>query len=76
MYKLFIIVFVLFNIEVLIIFEINFRLYELLEDESYLETAYKQIQEKADELEDELKENFLNFPIPKAIIDKYKVART
>ena len=36
-------------------FEINFRLYELLEDESYLETAYNQIQEKADVMDGELK---------------------
>ena len=55
----------------IIIFEINFRLYELLEDESYLETAYKQIQEKADDMEDELKEIFLNCPIPKVIVEQY-----
>ena len=54
-----------------VLFEINFRLYELLEDESYLETAYKQIQEKADDMEDELKEIFLNCPIPKVIVEQY-----
>ena len=43
----------------IILFEVNFRLYELLEDESYLETAYNQIQQKADDMEDELKEKFL-----------------
>ena len=60
----------------IILFEVNFRLYELLEDESYLETAYKQIQEKADNMEDQLKENFLSYPIPKAIIEKYNKVRT
>ena len=53
-------------------FEINFRLYELLEDKSYLETAYNQIQEKADVMDDELKEKFLSYPIPEKIIDKHK----
>ncbi|MCS5550157.1 MAG: tetratricopeptide repeat protein, partial [Gammaproteobacteria bacterium] len=37
-------------------FENNFRLYELLEDNSFLEAAYNQIQEKADVMDDELKE--------------------
>ena len=52
-------------------FELNFRLYELLEDNIYLKTAYKQIQEKADSINDELKEKFLNYPIPKQIIEEY-----
>ena len=50
---------------------INLRLYELLEEKSYLETAYNQIQEKADAMEDELKEKFLTYPIPKQIIEEY-----
>ena len=53
-------------------FEINFRLYELLEDNSYLETAYNQIQEKADVMDDELKEKFLSYPIPKQIIQEWE----
>ena len=39
-------------------FNLNYYLYELLEDKSYLETAYNQIQEKADAMDDELKEKF------------------
>ena len=54
----------------------NFNLYELLDNKLYLEKAYDQIQEKADEMEDKLKEKFLNYPIPKAIIDKYNSVRT
>ena len=50
---------------------INFSLYELLEDKSYLETAYNQIQEKVDAMDDELKEKFINYPIPKQIIEEY-----
>ena len=53
-------------------YELNFRLYELLEDKVYLETTYSQIQEKADSMDDELKEKFINYPIPKQIIEEYK----
>ena len=52
-------------------FELNLRLYEVLEDTSYLETAYKQIQEKASVMEDKVKVKFLSYPIPKAIVEEY-----
>ena len=54
----------------------HFRLYELLGDSAYLKKAYDKVQEEADDMEDELKENFLSYPIPKAIIDKYNSVRT
>ena len=41
-------------------FELNLRLYELLEDTSYLETAYNQVQEKASAMEEELGKKFLS----------------
>ena len=50
----------------------NYHLYELLEDKSYLEIAYNQIQEKVDAMDDELKEKFLNHPIPKAIVEEWE----
>jgi predicted component of type VI protein secretion system len=50
----------------------NLRLYELLEDRTYLETAYNQIQDKADAMADDLKENFLNYPIPKQIVEDWE----
>ena len=52
-------------------FELNYRLYELLEEKSYLENAYKQIQEKADVMQKKLNEKFLSYPIPKLIIEEY-----
>jgi hypothetical protein len=55
-------------------FEPNLRLYELLEENSYFETAYNQIQELADAMADDLKENFLNYPIPKNIVEEWKKA--
>ena len=57
-------------------FPINYGLYELLEDKSYLEKAYDQIQALVETMEDDIKENFLNYPIPKAIIDKYNSVST
>ena len=51
-------------------FELNYALYELLEDTSYLETAYNQVQEKASAMDDGAK--FLSYPIPKAIVEEWK----
>ena len=52
--------------------EDNYRLYCLFEDTSYLETADKQIQELADNLEPDLKAKFLSYPIPKAIVEEWE----
>ena len=52
-------------------YETHFRLYELLEDSNHLKKAYDKVQEKANDLEDELKEKYLSYPIPKQIIDEY-----
>ena len=53
-------------------FEFNLRLYELLEDKSYLESGYKQIQERASKMNDELKAKYLSYPIPKAIVETWE----
>jgi class 3 adenylate cyclase/tetratricopeptide (TPR) repeat protein len=53
-------------------FELNFRLYQLLEDTSYLETAYKQVQENASEMDEALAKKFLSYPIPKAIVEEWE----
>ena len=53
-------------------FEVNFRLYQLLDDTSYLESAYNQVQENSSKMEEKLGKNFLNYPIPKQIVDVYK----
>jgi len=50
-------------------FELNLRLYELLEDTSYLQTAYNQVQENASAMDEGKK--LLSYPIPKAIIEEY-----
>ena len=53
-------------------FQVNFRLYQLLEDKSYLETAYKQVQENASAMDEALAKKFLSYPIPKAIVEAWE----
>ena len=51
--------------------ELNFRLYQLLDDTSYLKKAYTQVQEIASEMEEELGKKLLSYPLPKAIVEEY-----
>ena len=53
-------------------FEVNLRLYELLEESSYLKTAHNQVQDKVSAMEKELAEKFLNYNIPKAIVEEWE----
>ena len=53
-------------------FELGYNLYKLLEDTSYLETAYNQIQEKAANLEPDIAAKFLSYPLPKAIVEEWE----
>ena len=53
-------------------FVLNLGLYQLLEESSYLENAYNQLQEKASSMEKELAEKFLSYPIPKAIAEEWE----
>ena len=54
-------------------FEVNYQLFKLLEDNSYLETAYNQVQEKASAMDDGKK--FLSYPISKAIVETWERAK-
>ena len=49
-----------------------FAIYQLLNDKSYLETAYKQLQEEINGIEDEFKTKFLSYPIPSAIVEEWE----
>ena len=53
-------------------FYINIRLYKLLDNRSYLETAYSQVQKIAHYLEPDIAKKFLNYPIPKQIIQEWE----
>ena len=52
--------------------EDNYRLFQLLENIDYLETAYNQIQELADNLELDVAAKFLSYPIPAAIVEEWE----
>jgi len=52
--------------------DLNYYLYQLLEDTSYLETAYNQVQEKTDNLEPDVAAKFLELKIPKAIVEEWE----
>ena len=39
---------------------------------SYLEIAYNQVHKKANGMEDELNTKFLNYHIPKIIVEEYE----
>jgi len=53
-------------------YELNYTLYQLLEEKSYLEIAYMQVQEKLDNMKESPKRKFLKYPIPEAIIKGWK----
>ena len=53
-------------------FDFFYALYQLLEDTSYLDAAYNQVQEKADNLEPDIAAKFLSYPIPKAIVEEWE----
>ena len=51
---------------------ILYRLYQLLENITYLKLSYNQVQEKADNLEPDVAAKFLSYPIPKAIVEGWE----
>ena len=50
----------------------NYHIYKLLEDNTYLETSYNQVQELAGNLEPDVAAKFLSYPIPKAIVEEWE----
>ena len=48
------------------------EVHDQLDDPSYLETAYNQVQEKASAMDDKSSNKFLSYPIPKAIVAKWE----
>ena len=51
---------------------ISYHIYLLLEDTEYLEVAYKQVREKADNLKPDIAAKFLEYPTPKEIIQEWE----
>ena len=54
-------------------FQLNYGLYKLLDDRSFLKDAYHQVQQLGKPMEDKQKEEFFNFPMQRLIIDQYKM---
>jgi tetratricopeptide (TPR) repeat protein len=52
--------------------DFSYYFYQLLEDTTYLDNAYKKVQEKAESLEPSLREKFLSYPTPKSIVEDWK----
>ena len=53
-------------------FELGFQLYKLLGDVSYLKSVYEQLQKKSSALEDNMKEKYLSYPLPKQIVEAWE----
>ena len=49
-----------------------FALYQLLEDKSFLERSYNTIRGKTKWLDDKKVEKFLNYPIPRQIVEEWE----
>ena len=49
----------------------NYVLYELLEDRLFLENCYNQFIEKTDWMDEEMKNQFFNYPFPKKVKVEY-----
>ncbi len=52
-------------------FTINFQLYKLLDDVTYLNIVYNQLKKKSDAMDNEMKEIYLEYPIPKEILESW-----
>ena len=57
-------------------FTINFQLYKLLDDVTYLNVVYDQLQKKSDAMDNEMKEIYLNYPLPREILESWKKVNT
>mgnify|MGYP001161494394 FL=1 len=57
-------------------FTINFQLYKLLDDVTYLNAVYDQLQKKSDAMDNEMKEIYLNYPLPREILESWKKVNT
>ena len=50
----------------------SYLLYQLFDEQKYLEIAYNNIIEKSESLEDELRVKYLNYPEQKKIIEEWE----
>jgi tetratricopeptide (TPR) repeat protein len=55
-------------------FEVNYRIFQLLGERSYLEIAYDQVKEKGEALSEKVREKFYDYPLPESIINAFEKA--
>ena len=63
---------ILINKTDFIFYGLTYIIYQLLENTSYLETSYNQVQVMADNLKPNVAAKFLSYPIPKAIVEEWE----
>jgi len=51
---------------------VHYLIYKLIEDESYLKTAFNQVQGLKSAMEKDLAKEFLSYPIPKQIVEEWE----
>ena len=53
-------------------YELNYRLYQLYNDRSYLKSSYEEIMDIKSKLDDKTGEEFINYPLESEIVNVYK----
>ena len=53
-------------------YELNYRLYQLYNDRSYLKSSYEEIMDIKSKLDDKTGEKFINYPLESEIVNVYK----
>ncbi len=53
-------------------YELNYRLYQLYDDRSYLKSSYEKIMDIKSKLDDKTGEKFINYPLESEIVEVYK----
>ena len=53
-------------------YELNYRLYQLYDDRSYLKSSYEKIMDIKSKLDDKTGEKFINYPLESEIVKVYQ----
>ena len=53
-------------------YELNYRLYQLYDDRSYLKSSYEKIMDIKSKLDDKTGEKFINYPLESEIVEVYR----
>ena len=53
-------------------YELNYRLYQLYDDRSYLKSSYEKIMDLKSKLDKKTGDKFINYPLESEIIEAYQ----